>query len=176
MRTADLQLQADPLTELAERHAAGVFRYLRSLVGDGETARDLLQDTFLRLQPHATEAGTGLVFTAARTCALDHLRRRKTHGAVVTPMDSQTLETVAAGRAHQPDRAVEDSELRSDLLEALAALPEDQRSVFHLSEIEGLPYNEIAEILAVSPGTIASRKHHAVRKLREHLRRLGHGA
>lgn len=176
MRTANLQLQTDPLAELAERHAAGVFRYLRSLVGDGETARDLLQDTFLRLQPHAAEAGTGLVFTAARTCALDHLRRRKTHVAVVTPMDGQTLEMVAASSAHQPNRAVEDRELRSDLLEALAALPEDQRSVFHLSEIEGLPYDEIAEILSVSPGTIASRKHHAVRKLREDLRRLGHGA
>lgn len=169
-------LQTDPLADLAERHAAGAFRYLRSLVGDGETARDLLQDTFLRLQPHAIEAGPGLVFTTARHCALDYLRQRRSRGAVVTSVEAQTLESVAADQAHQPDHTLENSELREDLLEALAALPEDQRSVFHLSEIEGLPYNEIAEILAVSPGTIASRKHHAVRKLREHLRRRGHGA
>jgi len=176
MIAAPIQLQTDPLTDLAERHAAGVFRYLRSLVGDGETARDLLQDTFVRLQPHAAEAGPGLVFTTARHCALDHLRQRRSRGAVVTGIETQALESVAADQTQQPDHSLENSELREDLLEALAALPEDQRSVFHLSEIEGLPYDEIAEILSVSPGTIASRKHHAVRKLREDLRRRGHGA
>ncbi len=63
-----------------------------------------------------------------------------------------------------------------DLLEALAGLPEDQRTVFHLSEIEGLSYEEISTVLEVRPGTIASRKHHAVLKLRNTLRRCGHGA
>jgi len=176
MSPAHLQIQADPLAALAERHAAGVFRYLRSLVGDGETARDLLQDTFLRLRPHAADAGPGLVFTAARTCALDHLRRRKSRNAVETGLDDHTLESTAASSSQRPDRATENAELRVALLAALASLPVDQREVFHLSEIEGLQYAEIAEILGVSPGTIASRKHHAVRKLRDQLRRRGHGA
>ena len=66
--------------------------------------------------------------------------------------------------------------LRQDLLLTLSHLPEDQRTVFHLSEIEGLTYAEIATVLDVSPGTIASRKHHAVSKLRTALRRRGHGA
>ena len=76
----------------------------------------------------------------------------------------------------RPDRALEAAEFRADLLSALGLLPEEQRSVFHLSEIEGLSYAEIAQVLKLSPGTIASRKHHAVRKLREQLRRRGHGA
>jgi RNA polymerase sigma-70 factor (ECF subfamily) len=165
----------DTLAALAERHAAGVFRYLRSLVGDGEAARDLLQDTFLRLRDRAHEAGPGLVFTAARSCALDHLRRRKTRQLTETALDERVVAVVPARRSDRPDRQAEDAELRRDLLAALAALPEEQRSVFHLSEIEGLRYEEIATILGVSPGTIASRKHHAVRRLRDELRRRGHG-
>lgn len=88
----------------------------------------------------------------------------------------QVASETRAPELRRPDRALENRQLRDDLLAALSTLPEDQRSVFHLSEIEGLSYAEIAAILAVSPGTIASRKHHAVRRLREFLRRRGHGA
>ncbi|MFO7653190.1 MAG: RNA polymerase sigma factor [Candidatus Krumholzibacteriia bacterium] len=162
------------LAALAETHAAGVLRYLRSLVGDGETARDLLQETFLRLHGRADGAGAALVYTVARSCAIDHLRRRKVRALREVPDETASATAVAA--AGRPDRDLETRELRADLLAALAILPEDQRSVFHLSEIEGLSYAEIATIVGVSPGTIASRKHHAVRKLRDELRRRGHGA
>ena len=176
MLGAGLQPKPDSLTALQRTHAAGVQRYLRVLVGDEDLARDLAQDTFVRLLPHADEAGTALVFTVARSCALDHLRRRRTRARHESAFDQSRLEAVPAAARHQPDRDLENDQLRDDLLTALAALPEDQRSAFHLSEIEGLSYAEIADILDVSPGTIASRKHHAVRKLREHLRRRGHGA
>jgi RNA polymerase sigma factor (sigma-70 family) len=164
------------LAALVESHGAGVVRYLRSLVGDGDLARDLAQDTFLKLHAHADGAGAALVFTVARSCALDHLRRQKVRrGHEVT--DAESLAAAApAPERYRPDRDLENRQLRDDLLAALATLPEDQRSVFHLSEIEGLAYAEIAAILEVSPGTIASRKHHAVRRLREYLRRRGHGA
>ncbi len=169
----------DALTALADQHGAGVLRYLRSLVGDGDTARDLLQETFLRLHGRAEGAGAPLVYTVARSCAIDHLRRRRVRRRAEV-VDPAAREAAAARHpapvGRQPDREHENRRLRADLLAALALLPEDQRSVFHLSEIEGLPYAEIAAILAVSPGTIASRKHHAVRKLRDELRRRGHGA
>ncbi len=164
------------LTTLVEQHGAGVFRYLRSLVGDPEIARDLAQDTFVRLHAHAGVATAALVFTAARSCALDHLRRRRVRRGRETTADDESVETAAGPERQRPDRDFENRALRDDLTAALAALPEDQRSVFHLSEIEELSYAEIAAILAVSPGTIASRKHHAVRKLRDYLRRRGHGA
>jgi len=169
----------DALTALAERHGPGVLRYLRSLVGDGEAARDLLQETFVRLHGRADGAGAPLVYRVARTCAIDHLRRRRVRNRseVRDPAVREAAtarQPAPAGR--RPDREFENRRLRADLLAALAALPEDQRSVFHLSEIEGLPYAEIAAVLGVSPGTIASRKHHAVRRLRDELRRRGHGA
>lgn len=61
------------LVGLACDHAAAVFRFLRSLVDDADLARDLVQDTFLKLHDHADGAGPGLVFSVARSCALDHL-------------------------------------------------------------------------------------------------------
>lgn len=163
------------LTDLALAHAAGVHRYLRVLTGDADLARDLAQETFLKLDKHAADAGSALVFTVARSCALDHLRRQQVRNRHVRPVTARDEETTAAAAASRPDRALENQQLELDLRAALVALPEVQRSVFHLSEIEGLTYAEIAAILGVSSGTIASRKHHAVRKLREHLERLGHG-
>lgn len=163
------------LTALVAAHAAGVQRYLRALTGDAEVARDLVQETFLKLDAHAETASSALVFTVARSCALDHLRRRRVRGRHERPVTERDVDAATATAGSRPDRVLENGQLDHDLRAALAALPEDQRSAFHLSEIEGLTYAEIAAILGVSPGTIASRKHHAVRKLREHLERLGHG-
>jgi RNA polymerase sigma-70 factor (ECF subfamily) len=159
----------DPLAQLVQLHAAGVLRYLRSLLRDEEIARDLLQETFLKLEPRAATAGRPLVYAVARSCAIDHLRRlrtRRRHEAVVEP---ERLSRQAAKERERPDARLAAKELRGELLRALAKLPETQRSVFHLSEIEGFSYAEIAQTLGLSPGTVASRKYHAVRKLRSHL-------
>ena len=166
--------QADPLDQLMASHGDGVLRYLRSLVRDPEVARVLLQDTFLKLIDRVEGAGRTLVYATARNCALDHLRRlkvRRGNGSIPAEASSQ-LSAPALGS--RPDVHLDAAGLRDAILGGLATLPEDQRTAFHLSEIEGIPYAEIADLLGVSPGTIASRKHHAVRKLRQHLRRLGY--
>lgn len=169
-------LQLDPLDLLIQEHSAGVFRYLRSVVGNEDTARDLLQDTFLKLNPSAADAGKALVYTVARSCALDHLRRLHTQQNHAMQTRSEYQNQQPNNPMDRPDNDFDTKALRQDLLTALSHLPEDQRTVFHLSEIEGLPYADIAQVLDVSPGTIASRKHHAVLKLRNTLRRRGHGA
>ena len=69
---------------------------------------------------------------------------------------------------------MERRELRLGLEAALAKLPEDQCSVFLLSEVEGLKYEKIAEVMGIPAGTVASRKHHAARALRAELERMGH--
>jgi len=78
-------------------------------------------------------------------------------------------------RPTDPDRAVERAEIRHALTDAIGALPEELRAVFLLSEISELSYAEISGILGCPVGTVGSRKHHAVERLRAHLRRHGHG-
>ena len=57
---------------------------------------------------------------------------------------------------------------------ALGILSEENRTVFLLSEVEGLKYEQIAEVLGISMGTVAFRKFNANRALREEMKRMGH--
>ena len=87
----------EPLDLLIKEHSAGVFRYLRSLVGDEEAARDLLHDAIIKLSSRADDAGQALVYTVARSCALDHLRRQRTRQNHLSHSQSEVLN-------HQPTR------------------------------------------------------------------------
>ncbi len=166
---------------LVDRDLDRVWRFLRALLRDPDLARDIAHETFLRLrgaleQGRAKPGEDGLpraayVFAAARNTALSHLRRAKTQRAHIVPIDVDGRN--APGDA-TPDRELDRAELRSALDAALATLDETHRAVFLLSEIEGLRYEEIAEALDIPPGTVASRKHHAARKLRRELERAGH--
>ena len=169
----------DAFARLVERDLDRVWRFLRALLRDADLARDVAHETFLRLRAalergraRAGEDGlprTAYVFAAARNAALSHLRRtRRRH---VVPLDQERHDAPGAAA---PDRALVDAELRSALDAALATLDETHRAVFLLSEIEGLRYEEIAEALGIPPGTVASRKHHAARRLRRELERTGH--
>jgi RNA polymerase sigma-70 factor, ECF subfamily len=153
-----------------------VFRYLRSLVGESEAARDLTQETMLRLVARE-EPSPALVFTVARNCGLSYLRRRRVSQRVVRPAgDFDVAAAVPAPDGERPDREFERRQLQDDLMAAMATLPEDQRTVFHLTEVEGQRYDVVAAVLGIPPGTVASRKHHAVRKLQAEMRRRGYDA
>ena len=68
-----------------------------------------------------------------------------------------------------PDHDIDRQELYAAIMKALEQLPEEQRMVFVLSEIEELKYNEISEIMEIPLGTVKSRMHTAVGKLQEIL-------
>ncbi len=186
MLTLALQPRTPPSTDdafarLVERDLDRIWRFLRALLRDPDLARDIAHETFLRLRAaldkgRARTGEDGLplaayVFAAARNAALSHLRRRRTQRRHIVPMDPDGRDVPDASL---PDRDLDRAELRSALDAALATLDETHRAVFLLSEIEGLRYEEIAEVLDIPPGTVASRKHHAARKLRRELERTGH--
>jgi RNA polymerase sigma-70 factor, ECF subfamily len=115
------------------------------------------------------------VLTAARNTAVSWLRRRDLERRHVDVVPHEDLDPRGSrSTAAAPDRECERRELGAALDAALDDLPEDLRSVFHLSETEGLRYEQIAEVVGCPIGTVASRKHLAVRRLREHLKRSGH--
>jgi RNA polymerase sigma factor (sigma-70 family) len=83
-------------------------------------------------------------------------------------VQDEAVETVRDGKA-RPDSASAQAEFRHDLDEALANLPEVERMVFILSEMERVSYRDIARIMRCRIGTVGSRKTRAVKQLRELL-------
>jgi RNA polymerase sigma-70 factor (ECF subfamily) len=140
-------------------HQAGVFRYLRRIVGGLDAARDLTQEVFLRVSragvPEATAVGQrAWVFKIARNLALNHvrdgLRRSQASGAI---------ESVVPGT----------QELAVALAHAIDALPELDRDIFLLRETAGLRYDEIAAACEVTESAVRTRLHQARQSLRTML-------
>jgi RNA polymerase sigma-70 factor (ECF subfamily) len=166
------------IRQMTDQHLDAVFRFLLAMVRDRETAADLTQETFLRLQRSGRTDGPpseAYVLATARNTAISWLRRRNLERRHVDVVPPEELDPRGArSRVPAPDREIERRELGSALEAAQADLPEELRCVFHLSEVEGLRYEQIAEVVGCPAGTVASRKHLAVRRLREHLQRSGH--
>jgi len=160
--------------------AQRVYRFLVAMIRDRDAAEDLTQDTFLKIQGTRNRFGDGpppvsYVLTVARNTAISWLRRRRFeqhHFRALPDASPQALASTRAG--NDPARELHRKELQADLQAALAALPVELREVFLLSEVEGLTYAEIAAVAMCATGTVASRKHNAVRQLRNLLRRQGH--
>lgn len=167
--------------ELVDRYLERVHRFLCNLSRDREQARELAHETFLRLRKGLDPdqpPGEAYVFTTARNAFLDSWRRRrseerKRENAAAEP-DTAAGTWCADTATASPHRTTERNQLRTDLQAALERLTEEQRTVFLLSEVEGLKYEQIAEVMGIPAGTVASRKHHAARILREDLERMGH--
>ncbi len=140
-------------------------RYARALTRDITTADDLVQDCLTRAlgKLHLWQQGTDLrawLFTILHNQYVNQVRRAVREGAAVGLSETEPLLTCAP---HQGKRL----ELR-DLDRALAKLPEEQRSVILLVGLEGMRYEEVAEVLDVPIGTVRSR----LSRGRDALRRL----
>lgn len=140
-------------------------RYARALVRDGAGADDLVQDCLARAleKLHLWQEGTDLrawLFTILHNQYVNQVRRAVREGAAVGLSESEPM---LAQAPHQGKRL----ELR-DLQRAITKLPDDQRSVILLVGLEGMRYEEVADILDIPIGTVRSR----LSRGRDALRRL----
>jgi len=140
-------------------------RYARALTRDIAAADDLVQDCLTRAlgKLHLWQEGTDLrawLFTILHNQYVNQVRRAVREGAAVGLSETEPLLT----RGPQQGRRLE---LR-DLERAIAKLPDEQRAVILLVGLEGMRYEEVAEILDVPIGTVRSR----LSRGREALRRL----
>ena len=145
---------------LYHRHAGDVFRYALFLSGDRTTAEDIVSETFVRVwgARERVELTTvrGYLLAIARNVFLQGLRRRRREVVLADSL---------ADRAPTPDAAHEvTAELRR-VLAALAELPEIDRTALLLRVDEGLPYEDIAAILDISPTAARVKVHRARAKL-----------
>jgi RNA polymerase sigma-70 factor, ECF subfamily len=174
--------EVEALGALYDRHARVVFALLVRIVGDRDTAEDLLQEVFLRAWQHARvfddTRGTVRVWlhSIAHNLALNELRRRRrrpqTHERA--PNADPDGDDVAAGVDMGRDPAVDAwcAVRDAELADALDHLPAGQRAVL-LLYAEGFSQSEIAAKLDEPLGTVKSRMRRALCQLRETLSALG---
>ena len=128
-------------------------------------ADDLVQETLaLALQKaHQLRDRKRLyawLYSILNNCWKQHLRRYRPH---------EDLDEDHAGDAIQPDNAVGRLQVVEKVRSAVAGLPEDQRAVLALVDLEGFAYCDVADILEIPIGTVMSRLHRARKTLVEHL-------
>ncbi len=155
---------------IVDQHSDRVFRLALRLTGNRHDAEDLTQEVFVRVfrSLHTYRPGTfeGWLHRITTNLFLDHARRRQR-----IRFDALSDERAArlASAMADPDTAYADRTFDDDVEAALAALPPDFRAAVVLCDIEGLTYEEIAEILDAKLGTVRSRIHRGRAMLRAAL-------
>ncbi len=166
--------QAVFLETAIERYGKATYNFAYRLTGNESDARDLTQDAFIRVYRawRSFQPGTNFlswIYRITTNLHRDELRRRKGRYLEEIPEDNAPQE-FGGGRplAVTPIDDYVEQQFSENLSTSLAALPAEQRQVVILADIEEYSYQEIAEIMGCSIGTVRSRLHRA----RAVLRRL----
>lgn len=146
--------------ELYVRHAELVFNLCLRLAGEREAAADLAQEVFLRVYRHVGRfRGGSTLRTWIYRVAVNHCRsrlaRRRPEVSLEARREREPVEPVAPGP--DPEAVAAGAELDRRLERALATLPPAFREAVVLRDLEGLTYEEIAEVLRLPSGTVRSR-------------------
>jgi RNA polymerase sigma-70 factor (ECF subfamily) len=166
----------DAFEPLVEKYKRKVFRLAYQVLRDQEEALDAAQEAFVKAF-RALPAFKGdsafytWLFRITMNVALDRRRQRaarvKSLGAEdVTP---EEWERTAVSTDPDPEDVATSAERRDRIRKGLDSLSEHHRAIIILSDIEGLQYREIAEVLGIPMGTVMSRLHHARKRLRQVL-------
>ena len=162
------QAKAEWVRAALERHGAALTRYAASITGDEDTARDVVQDTFVRLWAETPEHLDGRLapwlFTVCRNRALDV--QRKIHRLV--PVADDALAAAPDGNP-SPAAALERKETTGLALELLDSLTPQQREVVRLKFQAGLSYEEIGGLTRLSAGNVGFILHTALKTLRRRM-------
>ena len=167
-------------TELVEKYKQPLVNFICRYLRDETEAEDLAQNVFLqvyksRARYERTAKFSTWLFTIARNLCLNEIRRRSRHPA-------ESLEETHAENEDQPQRQYEDKkvflptenvlhgELATKIEEALAELPENQRTAILLCRQDELSYEDIAKVLDCSLSATKSLIHRGRETLKEKLK------
>jgi RNA polymerase sigma-70 factor (family 1) len=152
--------------DLFDNHFDSVRNYIYYRSGDSELATDIAQETFLRIwekQPSSDQNNlTGLLFKIARDKFINQYRKQKV-------ISKFRLNTKPDFMGRSPEDLMMFEELKGRYEIALGNLPEKQRTVFLMSRMEQLKYNEIAEKLGLSVKAVEKRMNLALVFIRKAL-------
>ena len=156
--------------EVVELHSDRVYRLAYRLTGNQHDAEDLTQEVFVRvfrsLDSYTPGTFEGWLHRITTNLFLDQARRKQ---KIRFDALSDERASRLASNAATPDAAYADQMFDDDIESALATLPPDFRAAVVLCDVEGLTYEEIAEILDAKLGTVRSRIHRGRAMLRRAL-------
>ncbi len=165
------------LAALYDRHGARAFSLALRILGDRETAEEVVLDVFWSIWQHASSfmperaRFTTWLYAMVRRRAIDQLRRRRARPSPAHEIELEAREATAADPA--VEALAEAEEMARAIREAMAALPEAQRQVLELAYFRGWSHREIAEYLGEPLGTVKSRLRLALQKLHDWLTERG---
>ena len=156
--------------EIVERHSDRVYRLAYRLTGNRHDAEDLTQEVFVRvfrsLSTYTPGTFEGWLHRITTNLFLDQARRKQR--IRFDALSDERADRLTSA-SPSPDTAYADQTFDDDIERALATLPPDFRAAVVLCDVEGLSYEEIAEILGAKLGTVRSRIHRGRAMLRTAL-------
>ena len=173
-------------SELVSRYQGRLTNFVSRVLNDRECADDLTQEVFVRVFVHRRNYRRGSklstwLFTIAANLAKNEIRRRVRRrnwfslDALQEVLKDSAM--VLADGSEGGERTLEREQLREAVARAIATVPEKYRIALVFRDIEGLAYEEIAQVLGIPGGTVRSRINRArsmlKRKLQPLLRKEG---
>jgi RNA polymerase sigma-70 factor (ECF subfamily) len=177
---------ADAFRTLFQRYHRRAYALAYGVVHNQDDALDIVQDAFIKAHRYLDKfEGTSSFYTwlyrIVMNLAIDQLRKQRRARPVeltdaqvgdgsgdgeVNPAGDALLPRILRGH---PGRALQDKEIRHRLDQALAELSDNHRAVLVMRELDGLSYEEMAQVMGCSKGTIMSRLFHARRNMQRRL-------
>lgn len=167
------------ITKVINEYSSRLLGFIRKRVNTDADAEDILQDVFYQFigNPEPIDQLTSWLFRVARNRITDTKRKHKPEllDDVFTDSDGEEMlgwTELFGSNDNNPETEYLRSLFWEVLNSALNELPEEQKEVFVLNELEGIPFKEISEKTGVSLNTLLSRKRYAVLHLRNRLQVL----
>jgi RNA polymerase sigma-70 factor (ECF subfamily) len=163
----------DALKEIFDQYHKKVYRIAYGVVRQREDALDIVQEVFIKLfRSIRNFKGRSKFYTylyrMALNTAIDH--SRKIGKISPSSLDEEGAFQPSDEVEKRPDRILIHKEMEEKVNLAMEKLPVDQRKALLLREMEGLSYQEIAELMECSIGTVMSRLHYGRKRIQQLLR------
>jgi len=163
----------DALKVIFDQYREKVYRIAYGVVRHREDALDIVQEVFIKLfRSIKNFEGKSRFYTylyrMAMNTAIDHARKMKRPPTL--SIDEEVGFRLSDGIEKRPDRIAVQREMEKGLRQAMDRLPDEQRAALIFREVEGLSYQETAEAMGCSIGTVMSRLHYGRKKIQESLR------
>lgn len=169
------------ITETVQQFGKRLFGFVRGKVKTTEEAEDILQDVWYQFSRLSNldelENVSAWLYRVAQNRVTDNYRKKKTENLEDYTYENDEneisfKEILLLDENASPELALFKEEFWSELMQALDELPENQKEVFLLNEIEDFTLQEIADQKGENLKTIISRKGYAVKHLRKRLQHL----